>query len=452
MSTLLIKNATVITIDEESHLYRNGAVFVEDEHIVAVGNSEEVVNAYSVADRIVDGYRKVVSPGFISTHNHLGYTVFRGRSEEAGLECVTGQYVPMTTILSRRERQAIGSLTAAELLKSGVTTLLEMEEDVDVYAEFIDAIGMRAGMGLMTNDVDAVAMAKGEYQYDESQCEQQITQAIEFAERWNGRANGRIRALMTPNMTITSSPSLLQKSREAADRLGIRLSTHIGWGPEETAVIQRLHGMSPFEYMQSNGLLAPDVVTAHCYMVEDHDKHILGQSGAHVAHCPLMNSVRGHIAPILEYRQRGIPISLGIDNMFSDYFEVVRACVTMARIKNGDPLALLAKEALEFATMGGARAMGLDSEVGSIEVGKRADLMIVDFNKFGLQPMLDPVQNLVYHAHRDDVEMVLVDGQVVVDKGEICSLDAKALIDPAVQAANDAWSRFVEKFGGIIAR
>ena len=451
MSTLLIKNATVITVDEQAQIFESGAVFIEDQHIVAVGPSEQVCKANPTADRIVEGYRKVVSPGFISTHNHLGYTVFRGRSEEAGLECVTGQYVPMTTILTRAERQAIGSLTAAELLKSGVTTVLEMEEDVEVYAEFIDALGMRAGMGLMTYDVDADAMAKGEYRYDETQCERQLTRAIEFAERWNGRANGRIRALMTPNMTITSSPELLRKSREAADRLQIRLSTHIGWGPAEVEVIQRLHGMSPFEYMQTNGLLAPDVVAAHCYMVEDHDKHLLANSGAHVAHCPLMNSVRGHIAPILDYRDRGIPISLGVDNMFSDYFEVVRACVTMARIKSGDPLALLAKEALEFSTMGGARALGLDADVGSIEPGKRADLMVVDFDRFGLQPMLDPVQNLVYHAHRDDVEIVLVDGQIVVDKGEICSLDGKALIDPAAQAAHNAWERFIEKFGGIIA-
>ena len=451
MSTLLIRDATVITVDEQARLFESGAVFVEDEHIVAVGPSDELCARFPSADRVVDGYRKVVSPGFISTHNHLGYTVFRGRSEEAGLKCVTGQYVPMTTILTRAERQAIGSLTAAELLKSGVTTLLQMEEEVDVYAEFIDALGMRAGMGLMTYDADADGMARDEYRYDESQCERQLKQAVEFAERWDGRANGRIRALMTPGMTITSSPQLLRRSREAADRLGIRLSTHIGWGPAEVEIIERLHGMSPFEYMKTHGLLAADVVAAHCYMVEDHDKHVLAHSGAHVAHCPLMNSVRGHIAPIVDYRERGIPISLGIDNMFSDYFEVVRACVTMARIKQGDPLALLASEALEFATMGGARALGLESDVGSIEPGKRADLMVVDFDRFGLQPMLDPVQNLVYHAHRDDVEMVLVDGRVVVDEGDVCSLDARALIDPAAQAANDAWQRFIEKFGGIIA-
>jgi cytosine/adenosine deaminase-related metal-dependent hydrolase len=452
MSTLLIKNVTVVTVKEAAEPIMHGAVLVEDRHIAAVGPSDEVVKSHPPADRVVDGHRKVIAPGFVSTHNHVGYTVFRGRSEEAGLECVTGQYMPMNTIISRDERRAIGSLTCAELLKSGVTTILEMEEEVDVYAELIDAIGMRASMGLMTYDVDPDSMASGEYRYEKERRETQLKQAVAFAERWHGKANGRIRALMTPNMTVTSSPELLRASRAAADRLGMRLSTHIGWGPEETAVTQRLHGMSPFEYMQCHGLLAADVIAAHCYMVEEHDKTLLANAGTHVAHCPLMNSVRGHIAPILDYRSRGIPISLGIDNMFSDYFEVVRACVTMARIKSNDPLALLAKEALEFATLGGARALGLEADIGTIEVGKRADLMVVDFNRFGLQPMLDPVQNLVYHAHRDDVEMVLVDGAVVVDAGEICSLDARALIDPAAASAEAVWKRFVGKYGDIIAR
>lgn len=452
MSTLLIENATILTIAEAAEPIVHGAVLIEDEHIAAVGSHDEVVSRHPQPDRVIDGYRKVVAPGFVSTHNHVGYTVFRGRSEEAGLECVTGQYMPMNTIISREERRAVGSLTCAELLKSGVTTILEMEEEVDVFAEFIAAIGMRACMGLMTYDVDPDSMPSGEYRYEETRRREQLEQAVAFAERWHGKANGRIQAMMTPNMTVTSSPQLLRESRMAADRLGMRLSTHIGWGPEETAVIQRLHGMSPFEYMQSNGLLACDVVTAHCYMVEEHDKTLLANAGAHVAHCPLMNSVRGHIAPIIEFRSRGIPISLGIDNMFSDYFEVVRACVTMARIKAGDPLALLAKEALEFATLGGARALGQEAEIGSIEVGKRADLMVVDFDRFGLQPTLDPVQNLVYHAHREDVEMVLVDGRVVVEDGNVCSLDARALIDPAAEAADATWLRFIEKYGDIIAR
>ena len=452
MTTLLIKNAIVITVNQERQLFESGAVLIEDQHIVAVGPSDEVSRNHPSADRVIDGARKVVAPGFISTHNHVGYTMFRGRAEDIGLNCVMGQYFPMNTIISRDERRAIGSLTYAELLRSGVTTFLEMEEDVDVYAEFVDRLGVRSAMGVMIHDVEVEAMRRGEFRFDEALRRTQLSQALEFAQVWNGKANGRIRTMMTPNMTISSSPALLSGVRDAADRLGIRLSVHLGWGAEEEVITQRLHNRSPFVYLHDHGLLGPDVVAAHCYVIGDDDKQLLAHSGAHVAHCPLMNAVRGHIAPVMEYRQSGIPVSLAIDNMFSDYFEVVRACVMMARIKTGDPTVMPAPDALELATIAGARALGLDAEVGSIETGKRADLMVLDYSRFGLRPTLDPIQNLVYHARREDVDMVLVDGEILVQDGVVCSLDAKALIEPAHSCATEAWRRFVAKYDGIIAK
>ena len=164
-----------------------------------------------------------------------------------------------------------------------------------------------------------------------------------------------------------------------------------------------------------------------------------------------MNAVRGLIAPVGEFRRRGITVGLGIDNMFADYFDVVRACVLMARIKEQNALTMLTPDALELATMGGARALGLDREIGSIEAGKRADLVVLDYRAFGLTPTLDPVQNLVYHGHSKDVETVLVDGRIVVDERRLVHADADGLVDAAQDAATAAWSRFVAKYGGIMA-
>ena len=138
--------------------------------------------------------------------------------------------------------------------------------------------------------------------------------------------------------------------------------------------------------------------------------------------------------------------------MFADYFDVLRACVLMARIRARDATTMLTPEALELATMGGARALGLDREIGSIEAGKRADLVVLDYRAFGLTPTLDPVQNLVYHAHAKDVETVLVDGRVVVDDRRLVHVDGAALVDAAQEAATAAWRRFVAKYGGIMAR
>ena len=450
--SLLITNATVLTVDAGNRVIGDGAVLVENGRIAAVGPSAEVEAAHAGAARVIDGTGKVVLPGFVSTHNHVGYTFFRGRAEDVGLGCVTGQYFPMATVASREERLAVGSLTYAELLKSGVTTTLEMEEEADVFAPFVESLGVRSFMGIMTHDVDVDAMAKDEFRYDAKLRERQLRQAVEFAQDWHGRAGGRIRAMMTPNMTISSSPDLLRASREAADRLGLRTSIHLGWGEYEVEVMRRLHGRTSFEYARDMGMLAADTVCAHCYVVGDSDTDVLASSRAAVAHCPLMNAVRGHIAPVVKYRSRGIPVTLGIDNMFADHFEVLRACVNMARIKTGDATAMQCPEVLRLATIAGAEALGVGDELGSIEPGKRADLQVLDYRRFGLTPTLDPVQNLVYHAHSKDVEMVMVDGNILVEDFEVRTADARALIDDAGAAAQAAWGRFVAKYGGIMAQ
>ena len=450
--SLLIRDATVVTVDRDRRILEPGAVYVEGARIADVGPSAEVARRHPNAARVVDGRRKVVVPGFVSTHNHVGYSLFRGRAEDAGLGCVTGMYFPMAGLVTREERLAIGALTYAELLRSGVTTVLEMEEDADVFAPFVERLGIRSAMGVMTLDVEVDGLPHGRYRYDPALREAQLRQAVEFAETWHGRADGRITALMTPNMTISSSPELLRASRAAADRLGLGLSIHLGWGAAEGAATRQLHGVGPFEFARAHGLLASDVVVAHCYVVEEADLDRLARAGAAVAHCPLMNAVRGQIAPVEDLLRRGVRVSLGVDNMFADYLDVLRACVLMARIRARDATTMLTPQALELATLGGARALGMEREIGSLEAGKRADLVVLDYRAFGLTPTLDPVQNLVYHAHARDVELVVVDGRVVVDGGRPVHADPLALVDAAQEAAAAAWRRFVARHGGIMAR
>lgn len=224
--SLLIHGATIITVDPARRVLEPGAVYIEGNRIVDVGPSEDVKRRHPTADRVIDGHRKVIIPGFVSTHTHVGYTVFRGRAEDAGLGCVTGQYFPMATVIRREERLAVGALTYAELLRSGVTTVLEMEEDADVYAPFVEQLGIRSAMGIMIHDVDVEDLPRNEYRFHPGLHEAQLRQAVEFAERWHGRAQGRITALMTPNMAISSSPTQFRAVRDAADRLGLRLSIH----------------------------------------------------------------------------------------------------------------------------------------------------------------------------------------------------------------------------------
>ena len=451
MRSLLIHGATVLSVDRQQTIYNDGAVYVEDDRIVAVGDTQELLARYANAHRIIDGTGKVICPGFISTHTHVGFTIFRGRAEDAGLACVTGHYLPMATVLSRDERRAVGSLTYAELLRSGVTTVVEMEPDADVFAPFVEQLGSRSAMGIMIRDLDVDTIASNEYRFEDRLHDEQFRQALSFAEQWDGAANGRITALFTPDMTISSSPKQLDACRHSADALGLRLSTHLGWGETETQIVQQLHGLSPCQYLHDHGLLSEDVIVAHCYALDEDDAVRFASSGAHLAHCPLMNSVRGYIAPALDFHDQGVNVSLGIDNMFGDYFDVIRACLLMARVKRNNPTAMLAPLALEMATMGGARALGRQADLGSIEVGKKADLVVIDYRRFGLIPTLDPVQNLVYHAHASNVDTVIVDGSVVVDHGQLVHAEETRLLGDAELACRAAWQRFETKYGGTIA-
>ena len=423
---------------------------MRDDRITDIGSSADVAARNPDVETLVDGRGKVVMPGFVSAHNHLGYSVFRGRAEDIGHTAVQSLYVPMSTVLSREERRALASLSTAELLRGGVTTVLQMEEDADITAPFVERVGMRAQMGIMAHDINVDDFNRGETVFDEGVRAAQLEQAIGFAEFIHGRADGRLRAVMAANTLSTSSSQLLCELRDTADRLDVRLSIHLGIGDADE--VRKVHGAEAFPFAQDNGFLDEKVIAVHCYVVDRKDIDLMARSGAHLAHCPLMNQFRGAIAPVEDMRARGIKIGLGIDNYFSDYFEVMRSCVAVARIRADDPQAVQSDEVLARATIGSAQVMGLDAEIGSLEVGKKADLQMIDTRRYGLTPINDPVRTLVYHGHAKDIDMVMVDGRVVVADGKVVNVDEDSLIRQAADAGEAAWTRFAKRHGGYAAR
>ena len=447
--SLLIRDATVVTMDAAGTVHAPGAVLVDGAVIADAGPSEEVANRAPAGCEVMEAQGRIALPGFVSAHNHLGYTVFRGRAEDVGHSPTHRLYLPMSMVMRREEREALGSLAVAELLCGGVTTVLEMEEDADVLAPFIERAGMRAAIGVMTHDVDLDKLMAGETVFDAQVRRDQVERAVRFAQDWHGAAGGRISAVIAANGLSTSSPELLAALRAAADRLGLRLSIHLASG--EMHMVQGIHGQGSFEYAAANGFLGEDVIAVHCYRIDEPGIDAMVESGTHLAHCPLMNQFRGGIAPVGAMRARGVNVGLGIDNYFSDFFDVIRSCIAVARIRADDPEVMQAPDALALATIGSARAMGLDDRIGSIEPGKRADLQLIDMRRFGLTPVTDPIRTLVYHAHAKDVETVMVDGRVLVRNGVPVSLDESELVERAARAGEAAWGRFHERFGAYAA-
>ncbi|MBO6520582.1 MAG: amidohydrolase family protein [Rhodospirillales bacterium] len=445
----LIDGATVITMDGDERIIPDGAVLIADGRITDIGDSASVhARADGMPiDRTIDARGKVVLPGFVSVHNHLGYSVFRGRAEDIGHTAVQSLYVPMSTILAREERGALAALSTAELLRGGVTTVLQMEEDADVTAPFVEQSGIRALLGIMAHDIDVDALNRGNTVFDDRVRAQQLEQAVTFAEHINGRADGRLRAVMAINTLSTSSTDLMRELRDTADRLDIPVSLHLGIGEQDE--VRKVHnGADAFQLAHDSGFLDDRAVAVHCYMVDDDDIALMARSGAALAHCPLMNQFRGCIAPAEAMRAAGIDIGLGIDNYFSDHFDVLRACIAVARIRANNPSVAPSAEILARATIGSARVLGLDAEIGSLETGKKADLQIVDARRYGLTPLNDPVRTLVYHAHAKDIDLVMVDGRIVVEDGRVTAVDEDDLIRRAEAAGTAAWARFADQHGG----
>ena len=446
--SLLINNATVITVDPERRVLTDSSIFIENDKIKAMGSNHELDTRYCDATTVIDATGKVVAPGFVSAHNHVGYAVFRGRAEDVGYAPTHRLYLPMSGVITNNEREVIGALAVTELLRGGVTTILEMEEDAELFAPFIESSGIRAFIGVMVNDVNLDSLASGQTVFDDSVRIQQLSQATGLAERWHGRSDGRIQVVMAANGLSMSSPALLKGLRAAADDFGLRVSIHLGFGERE--LVKSVHHRAQFDYATDCGMLGTDVIAVHCYDVDETEIDILAKSGTSLAHCPHMNQFRGEVAPIQAMLSLGMQIGLGIDNYFSDYFEVLRSCIASARIRAHDPEVLSAQAALALGTIDAAAVMGLDHEIGSIEIGKKADLQIIDMRRLGLTPTNDPVATLVYHGHGKDVETVIVDGQVVVSNGQVQTADEDVLITRASQAATAAWDRFSQHYGSFV--
>jgi 5-methylthioadenosine/S-adenosylhomocysteine deaminase len=442
----LIADAVVVTNDDDGTVLLDGAVVVDGARIVEVGPSAALRARHENPDRTIDGRGRLVMPGLVCTHAHVGYALFRGRVEDGGRETFLTQLVPMAGIMSAAERLAIGSLGYLELLRGGVTTIVE---DADVFADFAAQLGVRSFIGVMVQDVEPARVLDGTFATSPAMCRAQLAQAIGFAESLRGET-GRLRPLLMANSTMTSSPELLRGLRHAADRLGVPLSIHIGIGAGESDVTARLHGKSPFAYANDHGLLGPDVLAAHCFHVTDADIDILAETGTSIAHCPQMNSVRGLIAPAQTFRERGLNVTLGIDNYFADFFEVLRSAVIVARIKGEDGTAMRPSTVLRMATVDGTRALGL-SDIGTIAAGAKAHLVLLDCRYPGLTPLLDPVPSVVYHAHMGNVDTVMVDGEILVAGGKACRVEEGALLDEAQRCAEAAWARFVDRYGDVRA-
>jgi 5-methylthioadenosine/S-adenosylhomocysteine deaminase len=431
--SLLIKAATIITLDGGNQVFE-GDVFVEGGRISAIGESL-IGGQYSGA--IIEARGRVLLPGFVQTHIHLCQTLFRGAADDLALiDWLTMRIWPMEAAHTAESVSASARLGIAELIRGGTTCALTMEtvnHTEEVFAA-VEESGFRATVGkCMMDKGDDLPAALRE------QTEASIADSLALLDRWHGAAGGRIRYCFAPRFAVSCTRELLGRVSELSRERGVIVHTHASENKDEIEIVERETGQRNIEYLNECGLTAPNVVLAHCVHLNNSEMEILSRTGSHVAHCPSSNLKLGSgLAPIVHLLERKISVSLGADgapcNNRLDMFTEMRTAALIQKAIHGAD-ALPAPTILRMATIDGARALGLDKEIGSIEVGKRADLTLLNLEVLHTTPHPDPVSTIVYAAEASDVETVIIDGRVVMRDGELTTLDRESVIEAAKKQA-----------------
>ena len=436
--SILIRNATIVTMNDRLDIV-DGAVTVRDGLIVSVG--ADPGRRY---DKVIDAGGGYLLPGFIQTHIHLCQTVFRGFADDMPLlEWLKRRVWPLEAAHTPATLRASVRLAASELLLSGTTSVLTMEtvHDTDVVFETLGQMGLRASVGKCMMDASDDAPSRLQEKTSRS-----IDESLALKKRWDGAANGRLRAAFAPRFAVSCSRQLLESVAELSAREHTLVHTHASESRDEVEVVRRLSGgFSNLEYLADTGLATSRLCAAHCVWVTEREQEVLAERDVKVLHCPGSNLKLGSgIAPVAEMRARGISVSLGADgaacNNRLDMFDEIRLAATLQGIRQ-TPGTLPARDAIWMATREGARALGLEQEIGSIETGKRADLIVVERDRPHLMPDRDPWSTLAYAARGTDVRLTMVDGEVLVDRFSLAHVDAKAITAEARTAAAELVSR-----------
>lgn len=405
-----------------------GDLLIRDGRIAAIGD----VGAASAA-RTINVAGGFVLPGFVQTHVHLCQTLFRGYADDrALLDWLTQRIWPMEAAHTAASLAASARLAAAELLLGGTTTVLTMEtvHDTDAVFDALEPMGLRAVVGKCLMDAEATVPAR---------LLEPTTRAIDDSlalhARWHGRGRGRLSAALAPRFAVSCSRELLEQVAALSRERGLIVHTHASENRDEVALVRSRTGFSNIEYFERLGLTSPRLCVAHCVWVNAQEQAILARQGVHVLHCPGSNlKLASGIAPVVAMRAQGIRVSLGADgaacNNHLDMFSEMRLAAGLQAVSRGAG-ALSASDVLWMATRAGAAALGLEAEIGSLEVGKRADLIVIDRDRPHLSTAPDPISAIVYAARPSDVRTTIVDGALVVDDYELTTAETAAVVADA---------------------
>ena len=430
----MVTGGTVVTFDPQARVIDDGAVAIEAGRIAAVGPAAEIAAAYPAA-RSIDAEGGLILPGLINAHTHAPMVYFRGLADDLELmEWLEEVVFPAEAEHVDEELVRWGTqLACLEMLRGGITTFVDMYYFDDTIAEEAERCGMRAVVGETLIDFPAP---------DNKSWEEAIDYTRRFVERWRGHP--RITAAVAPHSLYTVSTEHWREAHQLAVELEAPLLTHLAEGQAEIDRVLEATGMTSIEYLEHLGLLDDRMVAAHVILPTPREIELLAARGVGVVHCPQSNmKIGAGVAPVPKMIEAGVAVGIGTDGAGSNndlnLWEEVDTAAKLHKLASGDPTVLPARQALAMATLEGARALDMEDEIGSLEVGKRADLIVVATNGPHQQPQ-DPAANpysfLVYSTKASDVRTVIVEGSVVVEDGRVLTLDAAEVLEKATYFRN----------------
>ena len=444
----VIGNATVITGDAGRTVYYDGAVAVDGDKIVGIGPTNRVLAAHPDAEQVA-GAGKAVFPGLVNCHTHLLATVDRGILEDFGFPTLLRFPISARSLLTQEEQQVMALLGALEAIRSGTTCLLEISAGLQGYTSHLEGTGLRLVLAESFNDVDEARLREGVFEFGEHRLEEGLKRSADLIEKWHGASEGRVSCFMAPHAPETCSPALLRRSREMAESYGVGYTIHLSQSHNEVEAVMRVRGIAPTQYLFANDFLGPSLVAAHCRYVTPSEVALLGQAEAGVSNNTAIAARRGAAAPVKELQAAGCGIGMGSDNMAEDMVEVMRAGLFLERVRRNDQMDPQPEDVLEWATQGGARILGLGGETGTLEVGKKADLFMVDMLRPHLVPTLRVVSAFVHNGQPADITSVMVDGRWVMRDGKVLTVDEGDVVRRAEQIGHSVWRRLLDRYPNV---
>ena len=428
---LIIEGDYVVSMSAEEAVYKNGAVAVDKGVIIAIGPADEISSAYTAATRL-PGDNRIVMPGLINGHSHAAMTLLRGVADDLALmDWLTNYIFPAEVEFVDADFVRIGTeLACWEMIRGGTTTFVDMYYFPDEIATVVESCGMRALVSATVIDQRSP---------DAENAAESLIKGKAFVQRWKDR-NSRITPIFGPHANYTLNAEQLRQVRDAAMDAGVGISIHIAESPYELQYSQQTYGMTSIEMLDSIDFFDVPTIGAHVVWPTETEIPMLAERKVGVIHNPTSNmKTAAGIAPITEMLQAGVAVGLGTDGAASnndlDMWEEIRLAAFLQKVQQMDPQVLPANTVLTMATRGGAEAIGLGDSIGSLEVGKRADIIQVSFEDVHFIPTYDVKSHLVYVADEQDVSSVVVDGKILMKDNQFFTIDTQRVRTEATELA-----------------